>query len=119
MHVLLVNRDSDILSVLKDNLEEHGHVVDTCHEPGSDAHFVALVHGLDPDVIVWDICPPYRENWERFLRMRACDHMRHWPFICMTTSQTMLEEIDREVDVAMSMPLKLDDLLHAIDTACS
>jgi CheY-like chemotaxis protein len=71
--VAVVNTNPDIIRMLRMSLEHAGFVALAVHiediKTGS-ANVKSLIEEHDPRVVVYDIAPPYEQNW-RFL-----DHLR-------------------------------------------
>ena len=74
--VAVVNTNPDVVELLKARIEAAGFVVLVLHiaeiRAGLDVSTVLAQH--DPQVIVYDVVPPYERNW-RFLQ-----HMRETTF---------------------------------------
>jgi DNA-binding response OmpR family regulator len=66
-------------------------------------HFADLKKGIvnfskyvgkhNPEVVIFDISPPYDENWEFFKTMRDSDTMRGRGCVLTTTNKNRLDEI--------------------------
>ena len=71
--VAVINTNDDVIDMLRMALETEGidsvpagHVID--FKRGT-SDFSEFVDRHNPQVIIYDIAPPYRENWEFFLAL--------------------------------------------------
>jgi len=81
------------------------------------------VHGLmkryDPVVVVYDISPPYEENWATFQLCRATS-MRDRRFVITSANPTYvarLAERDERIFEIVDQPFDLDTIVHAVKEA--
>jgi DNA-binding response OmpR family regulator len=65
--VLAINTDDGILALIAAALTEAGFEALTCRlaDLNSEGGFLSYATKLLPDAIVYDVGPPYMENWER------------------------------------------------------
>jgi len=69
--VAIINSNDDLVALLRETLEDEGMLVVTAHIRDIKAGREDLPKFLkrhDPDVIVYDLAPPYSDNW-RFLNL--------------------------------------------------
>lgn len=74
--VAIINTNPDLVRLLRFNLERAGFVVFEMHIEqirAGTADVAGFLEQHDPSVIVYDVAPPYRENWN-FMQ-----HLRHSP----------------------------------------
>jgi CheY-like chemotaxis protein len=68
-YVAIINSNDDLVALLRETLEDEGFMVVTTHirhiKSGKE-DLPRFLKQHDPDVIVYDLAPPYCENW-RFL----------------------------------------------------
>jgi len=88
-------------------------------------HFADLKKGIvvfekymqkhNPELVIFDISPPYDENWTFFKTMRSHQIMKRRGSVLTTTNKLRLDEIIGEDSKALEIVgLKKDlDLLHA------
>jgi hypothetical protein len=55
--------------------------------------FAKYVAEHNPEVVVFDISPPYRANWEFYKTMRDADTMRGRGSVLTTTNKARLDEV--------------------------
>jgi len=89
-------------------------------------HFSDLKNGIvdfagflgqhNPEVVIVDISPPYRENWQFFETMRDSQMMRGRGLILMTTNKHQLDEFVGKDSCAVEVVGMSTDI-REIDTA--
>jgi hypothetical protein len=55
--------------------------------------FTKYVNRHNPEVVVFDISPPYDENWKFYKTMRDADTMRGRGSVLTTTNKARLDEV--------------------------
>jgi DNA-binding response OmpR family regulator len=81
------------------------------------AHFVGT---HDPDVVIFDISPPYKENWDFFKTLRVASAMDGRGLVLTTTNKKRLDEtagMDSKAFEIVGKPYDLDQIKAAIHTA--
>jgi DNA-binding response OmpR family regulator len=74
----------------------------------------------DPDVVVIDISPPYKENWDFFKTLRDSKAMEGRGLVLTTTNKNRLDETvgkDSEAFEIVGKPYDLDQIKEAIYAA--
>ena len=89
-------------------------------------HFADLKKGIvdfekymakhNPEVVIFDISPPYDENWKFFKTMRDAKVMKRRGIILTTTNKNRLDEVLGEDSHALEVVGKAKDL-REIDNA--
>lgn len=94
--VAVLNHDADIIEMISTLLLEEGFVVVSGHLPPLNSQRYEMVTSLlqqhKPLVVMYDIAPPYRENYEFFLTLRRKDNLTDIQFVLTTTNKKMLEK---------------------------
>ncbi len=79
-----------------------------------------FLHQHRPDVIVYDIAPPYEANWNLFLHIRSLNAMKGRKIV-LTSANTKhvsgLAGRDTTIYEIVGKPLDLDRLVHAVKEA--
>jgi DNA-binding NarL/FixJ family response regulator len=73
----------------------------------------------DPAVVVYDIGPPYEENWDIFQVCRATS-MRDRRFVITSADPAHVERLagrDERIFEIVDQPLDLDNIVHAVKEA--
>src|ERR1700730_560395 len=83
-------------------------------------HFAELKKGIidfknfmvehNPEVVIFDISPPYDENWHFFRTMRDADVMRGRGLVLTTTNKNRLDEVVGTDSHALEVVGKVKDL---------
>jgi DNA-binding response OmpR family regulator len=89
-------------------------------------HFADLKKGIvnfaghmakhNPEVVIFDLSPPYDENWRFFKTMRDSKAMKRRGMVLTTTNKNRLDEVSGEDSHALEVVGKTKDL-HEIDAA--
>ena len=72
--VAIINTNPDLVRILRFNLEAAGFVVFEIHIEqirAGTADVAGFLEQHDPRVIVYDVAPPYRENWNFMEHLRG------------------------------------------------
>lgn len=90
--VAVVNSNPDIVRLLRVNLERAGFVAFAVHIEDIKtvaANVRSLLQEHDPRVIVYDVAPPYEENWRflKHLRSSTDFHGREFVLISVNASE--------------------------------
>ena len=87
--VAVFNTSPDTVEMLRIVLEHAGYVVATLYtyelrDGKIDVEMFMRQH--QPDVIIYDIAPPYEKNWREFQHVCAMDAFRGTKFLLTTTN---------------------------------
>jgi CheY-like chemotaxis protein len=120
--VLIANSNEDTVEMLRVHLENAGLATVACHVPDikrGKLDFQQFLHQHRPEVAVWDISPPYEENWTFWNLLRTTDVARGLPFVLTTTNEARLKQVcgDCEVIEIMGKPYDLDEVVKAVQQA--
>jgi DNA-binding response OmpR family regulator len=116
------NTNDDIVAMLRVRLEQAGHKVVIAHITEAkrgevDLDCVAVEAGAQ--VIVYDIAPPYAENWAFLQRLRSAEPLSRCAFVLTTTNKRGLDEIagpTNSIEI-LGKPYDLDEVAAAVDRA--
>jgi CheY-like chemotaxis protein len=112
--ILVVEDDDDVRDTLEGALTARGHRVLVARN-GAHALDVIRAHGARPSVIVLDLMMP-RMNGEEFLAAAAAEPLlAHVPVILDTAQLAVPDPLPAVVKAVLWKPMKLGDLLLAID----
>ena len=79
--------------------------------------FEKFLNKYNPEVVIFDISPPYDENWQFFKTMRDADTMRHRGAVLTTTNKNRLDEVlgqDSHALEVVGRPKDLQQIRQAI-----
>ena len=121
--VMIVNSNEDTVEMLRIHIEGAGMVTVACHVPDikrGKVDFQDLMQQYKPDVAVWDIGPPYEENWTFWNLLRTTAVAEELPFVLTTTNRAaLLKACGGECDPIeiMGKPYDLDEVVKAVQQA--
>ncbi len=116
--VAVINSNEDVVDTIRLMLDDvgirsvAGHVID--FKRGRQ-NFVAFLKEHDPAVIVYDIAPPYEENWRFFQLIKDSQEAQERQFILTTTNKAVLERLVGQIDAIeiIGKPFDLDEIVTA------
>jgi DNA-binding response OmpR family regulator len=82
--------------------------------------FAGYLHEHNPDVVIFDISPPYQQNWAFFRTFRDDAAMRERGLVLTTTNKDRLDEVvgqDSHAIEVVGKPYDLDQIMTAIAAA--
>jgi CheY-like chemotaxis protein len=80
----------------------------------------AFVTQHDPDVIVYDIGPPYRDSWALFEKLRTLPEMRDRRFVITSANARQVEQLvgrDERIYEVVDTPAELGEIAVAVKEA--
>ena len=121
--VAIMNSSPDIVDMLRRAFEPAGIVVVSVltyeiREGKVDLDGFMTQH--DPQVIVYDIAPPYDGNWNLFQHLCSVPAMRNRNFVLTSTNARKVEEFvgkHHRVYEIVGKPLDLDEIVRAVKEA--
>jgi len=118
--VAVVNSNEDIVEMLCMALESAGitavpgHVIDFKR---GRADFRAFVEQHNPAVIVYDLAPPYRDNWQFLQELSHSEAGKNRRFVLTTTNKKKVAEAaGQDVDAfeISEKPYDIDAVIEAV-----
>ena len=119
--IAIFNSSSEVLELVRDSLQQAGfqsvvaQVDDLKH---GRLDMISFVEEHRPDVIVYDVAPPYDTNWTFLRLMRNSKVMNGRAFVVTTTNKRALEELIGPTDV-VELLCKPYDLQQIVDACVS
>lgn len=92
----ILNSTEDVIAILEDLLAGEGYVTRAAYIPDfkrGRADLGAWLGELAPTAILYDIPPPYEENWAFYRAMLALSEARPHHFIVTTTNKRLLDSL--------------------------
>ncbi len=74
----------------------------------------------NPDVVVYDVAPPYDANWQLFLHIRSLDAMQGRKIVLTSINKKHVEKLagrDETIYEIVGKPYDLNRLVHAVKEA--
>jgi CheY-like chemotaxis protein len=116
-NLLIVEDDDDISESLYDIFEARGYFVWRAGN-GREAIEIARREAFHPDVILLDLRMPVMDGVE-FLRARSSVPLLATSHVIVMTAQPgVLDEIEDAVFERLAKPLRLEQVLEAVQRAC-
>jgi DNA-binding NtrC family response regulator len=121
--VAVINSTPDVVDMLRLAIEQAGPVVVTALTFEIREGAVDLEHFIDqhqPNVIVYDISPPYEANWHLFEHLASMPVMEHRQFVLTSTNPRHVEGLagpHQQVYEIVGKPLDLGRIVQAVKEA--
>ena len=121
--VAVVNTNPDIVRLLRVSLEQAGFVVLIIHIEDiklgtTDVDMLLQQH--DPRVIVYDVAPPYEQNWRFLDHLRTRTDFKGRHFVLTTVNVDRLHKIvgrDESVYEIAGEPTDIGEIVRAVKEA--
>jgi hypothetical protein len=113
--VALFNASDDTIDMVQDILKKGAgaQTLVWCHFADLKKGIVDVAKWLrkhNPEVVVFDISPPYDENWKYYKTMRDSDEMRGRGSVLTTTNKDRLDEVLGSDSLALEVVGRTKDL---------
>jgi hypothetical protein len=121
--VALINNSEDLLGILQAFLTAEGIpavIEHLARFKRGEVNIAQFLTAHDPEVVVWDIPPPYDANWAYFQYVRQLPEAQGRQFVLTTTNLVLLHEAagsDVTAIEAVGKPFDLEDIRRAIRQA--
>jgi len=118
--VAVINTNEDVIDMLSTALAQEGidsiagHVIDFKR---GRADFEEFVERNKPKVLIYDLAPPYRENWEFFQELVHSEVGKNRHFVLTTANKKLLTEAagkDVEAYEISEKPYNLSLIVQAV-----
>ena len=121
--VAILNSNDDLVELLRSLLEHAGFVTVTGHineVRRGQLDLVNFVKQHEPNVIVYDLVPPYDRSWNYLDLLRESEPLRGRPFVLTSVNAARAAEVVGDSEMVYEIigkPLDLDRVVAAVKEA--
>jgi len=121
--VAILNSSDDVVEMLRSLLEHAGFNTVAGHVPEfkrGEQDLIAFLETHNPDVIIYDIAPPYLENWTFLKLILQTEAAAGRKFVLTTANERLLREVagaDIDMLEIAEKPDNLNAILNAVKRA--
>ena len=111
--VAILNSNDDLVELLRGLLEHAGFVTVTGHIDAvrrGELDLVNFVKQHQPNVIVYDLVPPYDRSWNYLHLLRDSEPLHGRPFVLTSVNATRASEVVGRSEMVYEVVGKHDDL---------
>ena len=115
--VAIFNTNPEVLELVRESLQQAGYQAVIAHIDDlkrGRLDMIQFVEEHKPDVIVYDVAPPYDTNWTFLRLMRNSKVMQGRAFVITTTNKPALDKLVGETE-ALEIIGKPYDLAQVVD----
>src|SRR5262245_49857154 len=115
--VAVLNSNQDVLRLIRSTLEDEGYEVVTehiVHFRDGDANVVEFTTRHQPSLILYDLAPPYQENWDFLELLRRIPEVAAIPMVLTTVNKLALEKTVGQTDAFEILGTR-DNLAPVVD----
>ena len=126
IRVAIINTSVELIEALEIAMQEEGFITTSATVTDLKRHNTTLrevFESIEPDVIIYDVGIPYKENWEYLQKLRANPEIGNAQILITTTNKAALEKLIQkdsfayEITGIFDKPFDLDTLLEAVRLA--
>jgi CheY-like chemotaxis protein len=121
--IAVFNSSDDMVELLRVLFERHGFVVVSSHITSirkGELDLAAFVGQHQPDVVVYDVIPPYDRQWRFLEHLRQTSPLKALPFVLTSSNASATRELagtDEQVIEVLGRPFEFDALVDAVKRA--
>jgi CheY-like chemotaxis protein len=111
--VAILNSNDDLVELLRSLLEQAGFVTVTGHVDEvrrGELDLINFVKQHEPNVIVYDLVPPYDRSWKYLDLLRDSDPLRGRPFVLTSVNAERAAEVVGQSEMVYEVVGKITDL---------
>jgi DNA-binding NtrC family response regulator len=120
--VAVINSNADTVEMLRLALQQRGVEAVTAHIDDikrGTLDFLRFLKDHDPRAVIYDVPPPYDQNWTFLTMLRTIEAMRGRAVIVTTTHKGNLEKLVGPTDAIeiVGKPYDLEQILLSVERA--
>jgi DNA-binding response OmpR family regulator len=118
--VAVINTTPDVVDMLRLAFEHEGFVVVSTFTHAirdGSVDIEAFTRQHQPDVILYDLAPPYKSNWQLFVHVSQLPALKGRPFVLTSTNPARVKEFagaDQPVWEVIETPYELGELIAKV-----
>jgi CheY-like chemotaxis protein len=117
--VALINSTPDVIDMLRIAFEQAGFVVVSTftymiRDGEVDIESFLALHR--PDVILYDIAPPYQSNWQLFLHLRGLPGFKDRPIVLTSTNPVRVREFAQTAQTVLEIVETPYEIMTVVNT---
>ena len=118
--VAILNTNDDTVEMLRTMIESQGMVAVSAHVSDlrrGQLDFSGFIAEHDPQVVIYDVPPPYDRSWLFFEHLRSLPIMEKRKFVVTSTNPARLQQIaspDQPVHEIIGKPYDLQMIVDAV-----
>jgi DNA-binding NtrC family response regulator len=116
--VAVLNANDDVVEMLRAAIQQAGFNTATAHVTDikrGEQDFLSFLKEHDPRVIVYDIAPPYHENWTFSQLLNNTEAAKNRTFVLTTANKALLQEVAGSAIDVFEVSEKPDTLARIVD----
>jgi CheY-like chemotaxis protein len=122
--VAIFNTNPEVLDLVREALEDAGYATVVAHIDDLKRGRIDMIQFVEehqPEVVVYDVAPPYDTNWTFLRLMRSSKVMQNRAFVVTTTNKKALDDLIGPSDVVelLCKPYDLQEIVQAVNHAVS
>ena len=122
--IAIFNTNPEVLELVRESLQQAGMQAVVAHIDDLKRGRIDMIQFVEehkPDVIVYDVAPPYDTNWTFLRLMRSSKVMQGRAFVVTTTNKRALDELIGPSDTVelLCKPYDLEQIVQAVTHALS
>jgi CheY-like chemotaxis protein len=118
----IFNTNPEVLDLVREALQAAGYATVVAHIDDLKRGRIDMIQFVEehgPDVIVYDVAPPYDTNWTFLRLLRNSKVMQDRAFVVTTTNKRALDDLIGPSDVLelLCKPYDLEEIVQAVNRA--